>query len=82
MRIWELGGAVIFVTHDVEEAAFLAERVAVMSARPGRIKKIVETRFDKEDPGLARSPRFVEMVDHVWSLVRAEAILAQHGVSR
>ena len=83
LRIWERSRkTVIFVTHDVQEAVFLAERVAVMSARPGRIKKIVETRFDKEDPGLARSPRFVEMVDHVWSLVRAEAILAQHGVLR
>jgi NitT/TauT family transport system ATP-binding protein len=70
---------VIFVTHDVQEAVFLAERVAVMSARPGRIKEIVETRFDKSDPGLSRSGPFVEMVDHVWELVRGEAILAQRS---
>jgi len=73
---------VIFVTHDVQEAVFLAERIAVMSARPGHIKEIVETRFDKGDPGISRNPAFVEMVDHVWSLVRAEAILAQRGVPR
>jgi NitT/TauT family transport system ATP-binding protein len=80
LRIWQRSRkTVIFVTHDVQEAVFLAERIAVMSARPGRIKEIVEARFDKEDPGLARSTPFVEMVDHVWNLVRAEAILAQRG---
>jgi NitT/TauT family transport system ATP-binding protein len=57
----------------------VAERIAVMSARPGHIKEIVETRFDKGDPGLARSPAFVEMVDQVWHLVRGEAILAERG---
>jgi NitT/TauT family transport system ATP-binding protein len=78
LRIWERSRkTVIFVTHDVQEAVFLAERIAIMSARPGHIKEIVETRFDKEDPRLARSPAFVEMVDHVWSLVRSEAVLAQ-----
>jgi NitT/TauT family transport system ATP-binding protein len=80
LRIWQRSRkTVIFVTHDVQEAVFLAERIAVMSARPGRIKEIVETRFDKEDPGLARSASFVEMVDHVWNLVRGEAIQAQRS---
>jgi len=58
---------------------FLADRIAVMSARPGRIKEIVETSFDKDDPGLARSPAFVETVDHVWNLVRGEALLAERS---
>jgi NitT/TauT family transport system ATP-binding protein len=80
LRIWQRSRkTVIFVTHDVQEAVFLAERIAVMSARPGHIKEIVEARFDKEDPGLARTAPFVEMVDHVWSLVRGEAILAQRS---
>jgi NitT/TauT family transport system ATP-binding protein len=80
LRIWQRSRkTVIFVTHDVQEAVFLAERIAVMSARPGHIKEIVETRFDKTDPGLTRSQPFVEMVDHIWNLVRAEAILAERG---
>jgi NitT/TauT family transport system ATP-binding protein len=80
LNIWQRSRkTVIFVTHDVHEAVFLAERVAVMSARPGHIKEIVETRFDRADPGLFRSPAFVEMVDHVWNLVRGEAILAERG---
>jgi NitT/TauT family transport system ATP-binding protein len=80
LSIWQRSRkTVIFVTHDVHEAVFLAERIAVMSARPGHIKEIVETRFDKGDPGLSRSPTFVAMVDHVWNLVRGEAILAERG---
>ena len=80
LRIWQRSRkTVIFVTHDVQEAVLLAERIAVMSARPGRVKEIVEAKFDREDPGLARSAPFVEMVDHVWNLVRAEAILTQRS---
>jgi len=80
LRIWQGSRkTVVFVTHDVHEAVFLAERIAVMSARPGRIKEIVETSFDKDDPGLARSPAFVETVDHVWNLVRGEALLAERS---
>jgi NitT/TauT family transport system ATP-binding protein len=68
---------VIFVTHDVQEAVYLADRVAVMSARPGRIKAIVETRFDKEAPDILKAKAFVDKVDEIWNLVRIEAIKAQ-----
>src|SRR5690348_17302250 len=64
LRIWQRSRkTVIFVTHDVQEAVFLAERIAVMSARPGHIKEIVEARFDRDDPDLFRRPEFVERVD-------------------
>jgi NitT/TauT family transport system ATP-binding protein len=68
---------VIFVTHDVQEAVYLAERVVVLSARPGQVKAIVETGFDRSDPGLLKSKPFVDKVDEIWHLVRAEAIKAQ-----
>jgi NitT/TauT family transport system ATP-binding protein len=78
LGIWQrTPKTVIFVTHDVREAAYLADRVAVMSARPGRVKAIVETRFDKNDPELFKSKPFVEKVDEIWNLVRDEAIKAQ-----
>jgi NitT/TauT family transport system ATP-binding protein len=78
LSIWEkTRKTVIFVTHDVHEAVYLAERVAVMSARPGRIKTIVETAFDKADPELHRTKPFADKVEEVWSLVREEAIKAQ-----
>ena len=63
----------------MQEAVYLAQRVAVMSARPGRIKAIVETEFDRNDPHLAKSKPFVDKVDEIWELVRAEAIKAQQG---
>ena len=78
LGIWQrTPKTVIFVTHDVQEAVYLAERVAVMSARPGQVKAIVETKFDKRDPSITRSKEFVEKVDHIWGLVRDEAIKAQ-----
>jgi NitT/TauT family transport system ATP-binding protein len=80
LSIWKrTPKTVIFVTHDVQEAVYLAERVAVMSARPGRIKAIIETKFDDRDPGLTRSKEFVEKVDELWNLVREEAIKAQEN---
>jgi len=77
LAIWEkTRKTVIFVTHDVHEAVYLAERVAVMTARPGRIKTIVDTAFDKADPEVHRTKAFVDKVDEVWNLVRDEAVKA------
>ena len=78
LGIWQRSPkTVIFVTHDVQEAVYLAGRVAVMSARPGHIKQIVDTNFDKNDPHLHKAKHFVDKVDELWTLVRAEAIAAQ-----
>ncbi len=78
LSIWEkTRKTVIFVTHDVHEAVYLAGRVAVMSARPGRIKTLVDTSFNKDDPDLHRTKAFVDKVDEVWGLVREEAVKAQ-----
>ncbi|MGH7247214.1 MAG: ABC transporter ATP-binding protein, partial [Pseudomonadota bacterium] len=78
LGIWQrTPKTVIFVTHDVQEAVYLADRVAVMSARPGRVKTIVNTKFGQRDPSIFRSKEFVERVDELWNLVRVEALKAQ-----
>jgi NitT/TauT family transport system ATP-binding protein len=70
---------VVFVTHDVQEAVYLAGRVAVMSARPGRIMSIVDTSFDKTQRDIFKARQFLDKVDEIWGLVRDEAIKAQRG---
>lgn len=79
LAIWSSSPVtVVFVTHDVREAVLLADRVAIMTARPGRIKAIVDTNL----PGRTmsekcRSPEFNDKVDLIWNLVRDEAIAAE-----
>jgi NitT/TauT family transport system ATP-binding protein len=67
---------VIFVTHDVQEAVRLADRVAVMSRRPGRIKEVVDLP-NSHDESFRQSPQFLGMVDYLWGLIREEATAAQ-----
>jgi NitT/TauT family transport system ATP-binding protein len=69
---------VVFVTHDVREAVYLADRVAVMSARPGRIKEVVATgHVGRPAPAIVKSSNFIDKVDYLWESVRQEALLAQ-----
>jgi NitT/TauT family transport system ATP-binding protein len=77
LSIWHRSRkTVIFVTHDVQEAVYLADRIAVMSARPGHIKTVLDNKFDKSDPDLHKSRMFIDKVDEIWDLVKAEAIKA------
>ena len=62
---------VMFITHDVREAVILAERVVVMTARPGRIKAILNTKFDPED-----RTKIDDLSEEIWSLLREEMALA------
>jgi NitT/TauT family transport system ATP-binding protein len=78
LGIWQRARkTVIFVTHDVQEAVYLSDRVAVMSARPGRIKTIVDLKLDKKNPELLKTKAFAEKVDEIWNLVREEAMRMQ-----
>jgi len=70
--------SVLFVTHDVREAVYLADRVAVMTARPGRIKAVLEMRLPRpRGADVQRSPEFVERSEEIWKLVREEAERAE-----
>ena len=67
---------VVFVTHDVHEAVFLADRISIMSARPGRIEHVIDVDLDRRGEDAMKSPQFVELAEHIWNLVRAQAIAA------
>jgi len=78
LGIWEADRkTVLFVTHDIDEAIFMANRVAVMSARPGRIK--VEVRIDLPHPRhytVKTSPEFSRYKAELTEQIRAEAVKA------
>ena len=62
-----------FITHDVEEAIILAQRVVIMCARPGRVKEIVDIDIPyPRDQETKMSPRFLELKNHIWSQVYQE----------
>lgn len=74
----ELRKTIVFVTHSIEEALLLGDRVAVMSARPGRIKTIIDVPFDRpRGTAIRRSAEFQELEEHIWSLLRDEAARAE-----
>jgi NitT/TauT family transport system ATP-binding protein len=79
LAIWNRSPkTVVFVTHDVHEAVLLADRVVVMSARPGRIKEIVDTRFPGgKNVETSETPEFIERKNYAWRLLRDEAIAAE-----
>ena len=64
LRIWrDVGLGIFFITHNIEEAVFLAQRIVVMSPHPGRIKEIVEV--DLPHPRDRGSPEFGAMYSRV-----------------
>jgi NitT/TauT family transport system ATP-binding protein len=65
---------VIFVTHSLHEALFLSTRVAVMTARPGRIKSVLE--LPMEHPRSMESPEMVALRAKLWSEIREESLRA------
>lgn len=66
LRIWEAEKkTIIFVTHDIEEAVQLADRVVVMSSRPARIQRIVD--IDIAHPRDISSRRYLELRDSIFS---------------
>lgn len=79
LRIWEeTHKTIVFVTHSIDEAVFLSDRVAVMTARPGRIKEIIEVPLARpRSEELRNSPEFAGIRHQAWELLRDEVLQAQ-----
>lgn len=73
LRIWEKNvKTVLFVTHSVDEAIYLADRILVMSARPGQIKEIIDV--DMPRPRTRSNPRYGELSEHILDMLEADDI--------
>jgi NitT/TauT family transport system ATP-binding protein len=75
------GQTVIFITHSIDEAITLADRVVVISFRPGRIKEIVDINLPRPrfEHDLKTLPEYGRLYDHIWRLVKDEAFQAARG---
>jgi len=68
------GKTALFITHQIDEAIFLADRVAVFSARPARIKALIDVDLpDRRSLEVKLQPRFRELYDHIWRLIQEES---------
>ncbi|HEY64888.1 MAG TPA: ABC transporter ATP-binding protein [Caldilineae bacterium] len=78
LRVWEQHKTtILFVTHDIDEAIFLADRVYVMTNRPGRIKREIEVTLPRpRDYAIEMSPEFMEIKREIVELIREESMKA------
>jgi len=74
LRIWRSNRkTVLFITHQIDEAVYLSDKVVVMTARPGRVKAILDVDIPRpRDLHVKRTPRFLEIVDEIWGMIEEE----------
>jgi NitT/TauT family transport system ATP-binding protein len=83
LRVWrETGATVLLITHSLDEAAMLSDRVAVMSARPGRLLEIYETGWMRErDSTVASTAAFGALTGKLWERLRVESMKSMRGAA-
>jgi NitT/TauT family transport system ATP-binding protein len=73
-RLWErTGKTIVFVTHDIDEAVYLGDRVVVLTARPARIREEVQIALPRpRDLTIKKSAQCHEYRNYIWDLIRSE----------
>ena len=76
LKIWEQDRkTVVFVTHQIDEAVYLSDRVLIFTVRPGRLKEAVEIDLDRpRSLDVKRTAKFAGLVDHIWRAIEHEVI--------
>lgn len=80
-NMWQrLRISVLFITHDIDEAIFLSDRIYVMTARPGRVKSEIVVPLPRpRTPEMTGTPEFAAMVKTIKGLIREESLAAMGG---
>ena len=78
LRLWrETGATILLITHALDEATMLADRVGVMSARPGRFLEVIDTGWPRErDSTIVSSESFGRLTSRIWTRLRGESLQA------
>ena len=76
LKMWlQAKKTVIFVTHQIEEAIYLADRVVVFSARPTKVREIVKIQISRPRPlSVKRTKDFLDYTDHIWGIIQDEVL--------
>jgi NitT/TauT family transport system ATP-binding protein len=74
LRIWNAKRkTVLFVTHQIEEAVYLSNRIVVLSSRPGQVKEVVEVELPRPRViSVKRTAPFTALVEHIWGLIEKD----------
>ncbi|MEO7032168.1 MAG: ABC transporter ATP-binding protein, partial [Herbaspirillum sp.] len=83
LKLWrDTGSTVMLITHSIDEAVMLSDRIGIMSSRPGTFIDIVDTGWGRErDSQTAMDPRFGALQAQTWGLLRGESIKALEAKS-
>ena len=80
--VMETGQTCVFITHSIDEAILLGDRVVVISYRPGKVKEIVDINFPRprmSSSEVKTSREYAQIRDHIWKLVKDEASQTNRG---
>jgi NitT/TauT family transport system ATP-binding protein len=78
LRIWKATGkTILFITHGIDEAIYLGQRVAVLTSRPGRVKTFVDIDIDRSGEDVRSSEEFRQYRHRIWTLLHGEVERAQ-----